>query len=87
MNADEVDKIIAEALAESKGKKYKRGKTNTKSFEKEKVRRILNMIFMIGAILTFILYFVLPDHKVISFTIGGISLVIKIVDYFLRFMF
>lgn len=87
MNADEVDKIIAEALAESKGKKYKRRNEKSKSFNKDKVRRILNMIFMIGAILTFILYFILPEHKVVSFTIGGISLFIKIVDYFLRFMF
>lgn len=86
MNQDEVDKIIAEAVAGNKKQsKWNRPKKNKESIMR--TRQILNTLFMLGALATIILYFAFPENKLPFFSVGFAAVVLKIVEFVLRFMF
>lgn len=88
MNQNEVDKIIAEAVAESKKgsqKRWHKGKTSSDGITK--TRAILNWVFMLGFIVAIMIYFVLPDQKIWFFSIGFGAIILKLVEFYLRFMF
>lgn len=83
MQQDEIDKIIAEAVADSKKKSHHRPKTDGVL----RARQILNWTHMIGFIAAVIIYFAYPDNKVLFFSVGFGSIVLKLVEFYLRFMF
>lgn len=88
MNQDEVDKIIAEAVAESQKKsriRWHKGKSSNNGITT--TRQVLNWTFMIGFAMAIIIYFVLPEHRVLFFCVGFGSIVLKLVEFYLRFMF
>ncbi|MBR1668662.1 MAG: hypothetical protein IJ693_10355 [Bacteroidaceae bacterium] len=88
MNQDEVDKIIAEAVAESKReskKKWHKGKSSNDSVAT--ARQVLNWTFMVGFVAAIIIYFALPDQRVLFFSVGFGAVVLKLVEFYLRFMF
>ncbi len=51
----------------------------------DRIRVVLNVIFMIGAVASFILYFALGDDKTIFFYVCGASLFIKMMEFVFRF--
>lgn len=55
--------------------------------DRNTVRMILNTIFMIGAIASVIIYFAFPDERGLFTIVIMSSLVVKIVEFFIRFMF
>lgn len=88
MNQEDVDKIIAEAVAESKHesrKKWHKGKSSKNSVET--ARRVLNWVFMVGFVAAIVIYFVLPEQRVLFFSIGFGAIALKLVEFYLRFMF
>lgn len=86
MQQDEIDKIIAEAVAGSKKEsKWHRGKKKGDGIMR--ARQILNATFMIGFLLAVIIYFALPEQKTLFFCVGFGSMILKIVEFILRFMF
>lgn len=87
MKADEIDKIIADAVQESKGRSkwHRPGRSGSKGVVA--ARRVINAVFMVGFVLTVIVYFVFPENKVLFFSLGFGSLILKVVEFFLRFMF
>lgn len=88
MNQEDVDKIIAEAVAESKKdsrKKWHKGKQSNDSIMT--ARKVLNWVFMLGFIAAIVIYFVLPEQRVLFFSIGFGAIVLKLVEFYLRFMF
>lgn len=60
----------------------RRGKMDT-----ERARKILNMVFLILAAIGVALYFILPDERIIALGIVGVAMVVKVVEFFLRYMF
>ena len=65
MNQEDVDKIIAEAVAESKNKsrkKWHKGKSSTHNVET--IRRVLNWVFMIGFVAAIVIYFALAINSI-----------------------
>lgn len=85
MKSEEVDKLIEEALAESKGgKKHKNRNTNNSA--KTKARQIINIVFMLGALATVIIYFTCPEQKMLFFSVGFGSVLLKVAEYFIRFL-
>lgn len=60
----------------------RRGKMDT-----EKVRKVLNIVFLIMAAIGVALYFIFPDERTIAIGIVGVAMVIKVVEFFLRYMF
>ncbi|MBQ6964542.1 MAG: hypothetical protein IJP82_02475 [Bacteroidaceae bacterium] len=88
MNQEEVDKIIAEAVAESKResrKKWHKGKSSSDSIMT--ARKVLNWTFMVGFVAAVVIYFVLPEQRVLFFSVGFGAVVLKLVEFYLRFMF
>lgn len=55
--------------------------------DQAKIRFILNTIFMIGAIASVIIYFAFPEERNLFMIVIMTSLAIKIVEFFIRFMF
>ena len=88
MNQEDVDKIIAEAVAESKKesrKKWHKGKSSHDSIAT--ARTVLNWTYMVGFVAAVIIYFLLPEQKALFFSIGFGAVVLKLVEFYLRFMF
>ena len=48
---------------------------------------IVNIVFMIGFVAAIIIYFVYPDNKPLFFCVGFGAMLLKITEFFLRFMF
>lgn len=88
MKQDEVDKIIADAVAESRktrrGKWHKEGSSSNSI---QTVRKVLNWAFMLGFLAAVIIYFALPEERTLFFCVGFSAIVLKLVEFYLRFMF
>ena len=54
---------------------------------REEVRNTLNTVFMLLALVGLVLYFAVPAHHIIGLAIIGVAMIIKIVEFFIRFMF
>lgn len=52
--------------------------------DRDKLRQVLNAVFMIGAVITIILYFAVDD-KHAFFYVGILSLCIKMAEFIVRF--
>lgn len=52
----------------------------------DKIRNILNILFMIGALASIILYFSLGEDKSIFFYVCGASLFLKMMEFVFRFL-
>ena len=88
MKSDEIDKIIADALQEQQQHNApRRGGKRSKSDNIKTIRKVLNIIFMIGFLAAVIIYFALPDQKALFFSLGFGSILLKLIEFYLRFMF
>ena len=88
MNQEDVDKIIAEAIAENKKESKKKWhKSKSSSHHIETARKMLNCTFMVGFIAAVIIYFALPEQRVLFFSVGFGAVALKLVEFYLRFMF
>lgn len=88
MNQEDVDRIIAEAVAESKKeslKKWHKGKSSSNNIET--ARKVLNWTFMVGFVASVVIYFALPEQRVLFFSIGFGAVALKLIEFYLRFMF
>ncbi len=84
MKEEEIDKIIAESLAESKQRKWKRPSDRRKRVEQW--RNLLNLAFMLGFAAAIIIYFAWPEQRVLFFSVGFGAMLLKIVEFVLRWM-
>lgn len=51
----------------------------------DRIRAVLNVLFMIGAVASFVLYFSLGEDKTVFFYVCGISLFLKMMEFVFRF--
>ncbi len=54
---------------------------------REEVRNILNTVFMLLALIGVVVYFAVPAHHIIGIVIVGVAMVVKVAEFFIRFMF
>lgn len=54
---------------------------------REDVRTILNTVFMLLALIGIITYFAFPTHHLIGLIIVGVAMIVKVAEFFIRFMF
>lgn len=54
---------------------------------RDNVRNVLNTLFMLLALIGIVVYFAFPAHHVVGLVIVGIGMVLKIAEFFIRFMF
>ena len=87
MKSSEIDDIIAQAVSESKKQsrwhRPGRGREGTVT----RVRNVLNVVFMLGFLAAVVVYFAFPEQKTLFFSVGFGAIVIKLLEFFLRFMF
>lgn len=50
----------------------------------DKIRHILNMVFLIGALASIIVYFAIDDKKVFLYVCGA-TIFVKLMEFFIRF--
>ncbi|MCH5177721.1 MAG: hypothetical protein J1F25_06830 [Prevotellaceae bacterium] len=90
LKTDDIDKIIAEALEQEKGKRRRR-KTDSERTQKrermQRIRTILNTLFLLAFAATILLYILLPNDRTAFFCVGFGALLLKVVEFVLRFMF
>ena len=80
MNREEIERIVEEAAAEARGKTTE----SQSSLNREKARAILNAIFLLLAMAGVLLYFTVGH--LVGLIVIGVALVVKIVEFFIRFM-
>lgn len=51
----------------------------------DRIRAVLNVVFMIGALISVILYFTLGEDKTVFFYVCGASLFLKMMEFVFRF--
>ena len=51
----------------------------------DRIRAVLNVLFMIGALISAILYFTLGEDKTVFFYVCGASLFLKMMEFVFRF--
>lgn len=51
----------------------------------DRIRSVLNVLFMIGALISVILYFTLGEDKTVFFYVCGASLFLKMMEFVFRF--
>lgn len=54
---------------------------------REEVRNILNTVFLLLALIGVVVYFAFPAHHIIGIVVIGIAMIIKVAEFFIRFMF
>lgn len=54
---------------------------------REEIRNTLNTVFMLLALVGVVVYFTVPAHHIIGLAIIGVAMILKIVEFFIRFMF
>ncbi|MBR3514228.1 MAG: hypothetical protein IKO12_07410 [Bacteroidaceae bacterium] len=55
--------------------------------ERDNIRNILNTLFLILAIVGMLLYFCYPSHHTYGLAVIAVGMVLKIAEFFIRFMF
>ncbi|EGG53734.1 hypothetical protein HMPREF9442_01945 [Paraprevotella xylaniphila YIT 11841] len=78
MDREEIEKLIEETARKERAKK---------GVSVEKVRSMLNVIFLLCAVVGLILYFAWPDNRLAGMAVIGAGLCFKIIEFFLRFLF
>ncbi len=79
MNREEIEKLLEES-----GRKGR--KEHHRGLSRDKIRNLLNMLFLAGAAIGIILYFALPESRFTGLSVIGIAMLLKIIEFFLRFM-
>ena len=51
----------------------------------DRIRAVLNVMFMVGALISVILYFTLGEDKTVFFYVCGASLFLKMMEFVFRF--
>ena len=80
---EDVNEMLAEQQRELERIRKKRGGNHNT----ERIRQILNIAFMILALAGIIVYFAYPDRHVVGLAIIAGGMVLKIAEFFIRFMF
>ena len=51
------------------------------------LRNTLNTVFLLLALVGLVLYFAIPDHHIFGIIVIAIGMIVKVVEFFIRFMF
>ena len=79
MDREEIEKQIEETARKEREKR--------RVLNVDTVRRVLNIIFLVCAVVGLILYFALPERHILGMSIIAAGMFLKIVGFLLRFLF
>lgn len=79
MDKEEIERLVEQAAAEARGKRR-----TSLPFDREKVRTALNTLFLLLAVAGLIVYFAVAH--VPGLIVIGIGMLLKVIEFFIRFM-
>lgn len=79
MNREEIEKLIEETTQQERAKK--------KRVSIDDARKLLNIVFLVLAAVGVLVYFAFPEHRVQGLCVIGVGMFLKIIEFFLRFLF
>ena len=79
MTREEIEKLIEETANKERAKR--------KGPSMEQMRRVLNTLFLILAVVGLVLYFAMPDRHLVGIAVIGAGMFLKIIEFVLRFLF
>lgn len=79
MNREEIEKLVEESAHQARKQR--------KSPSTDQIRKVLNTLFLILALIGIICYFAIPDNRWIGIGIVGSGMILKVIEFFIRFMF
>lgn len=80
---EDAEKMLEEQQRELERIRNRRnGKMNTES-----LRKTLNFIFLVLALAGIVLYFYFPAHHVYGLAVIALGMIVKVIEFFVRFMF
>lgn len=79
MNREEIEKLIEEKAREKRSGK--------KTVSSGKIRKVLNVIFLLCAAVGLALYFARPENHLTGMAVIAAGMCFKIAEFFLRFLF
>ncbi|MCD8318488.1 MAG: hypothetical protein LUC45_06490 [Paraprevotella sp.] len=79
MDREDIEKLVEETVNKERAKR--------KGISVDKVRNVLNVIFLICAVAGVVLYFTWPDRHLTGMAVIGVGMCFKIIEFFLRFLF
>ncbi len=80
---EDVNEMLAEQQRELERIRNKRGK----NIDTTSIRKILNIVFLVLALIGVILYFFVPEQRSLGWLLIGIGMILKIIEFLLRFLF
>lgn len=80
---EDVNEMLAEQQRELERIRNKRNR----KFDTESLRRLLNVLFLVLAVIGLILYFAKPESRTTALMVIGVGMFFKIAEFFIRFMF
>lgn len=78
MEREEIEKLIEESARKTRSRK---------KVSSEKIRKVLNVIFLCCAVVGLVLYFARPDNHLVGMSVIAAGMCFKIAEFFLRFLF
>lgn len=78
---------VNEMLAEQQRELERIRKRRSKGRDMTSIRKTLNILFLVVALIGILLYFCYPDKHVFGLAVIGIGMFLKIAEFFIRFMF
>lgn len=79
MNREEIEKLVEESAHQAR--KHHRGPST------DQIRKVLNTLFLIAAVVGVVCYFAMPENRWIGLGIVGGGMILKVIEFFIRFMF
>ncbi len=79
MNREELEKLLEEA--------GNNARSGNKGPSRETVRKFLNVTFLLLAVAGLVIYFLVPDARITGLAVIGAGMFLKVIEFFIRFMF
>lgn len=79
MNREEIEKLVEESA--NQARKHRKGPST------DQIRKVLNTLFLIAAVVGLVCYFAIPENRWIGLGIVGGGMILKVIEFFIRFMF
>lgn len=86
MNAEEIDKLIAESVEQERKKSRWHRPQRARRHGLLGVRNALNVVFMLGFVAAIVIYFAWPQERGLFFCVGFGAVILKVVEFIIRFM-
>lgn len=80
---EDINEMLAEQQRELERIRGKRDR----HIDTDAIRLVLNILFLVLALAGIIFYFFVPEQRILGWLLIGIGMILKIIEFLLRFLF